>query len=95
MSKLQPINGVLASSASREQLNHGRHVIDFLRFGKPAFMISMALVFLSVIVVFTKGFNLGLDFTGGTSVEVTVQKNVELDQIRDVFTSAGYNQPIV
>lgn len=95
MSKFQPANETLTTSATREQLNYGRRVIDFLRFGKPAFAVSMVLVVLSVVIVFTKGFNLGLDFTGGTSVEITVNKNVELDQVRDAFESAGYHQPVV
>lgn len=77
------------------ELNHGRRVLDFLRFGFIAFVISMLLVVASVIVIFTKGFNLGQDFTGGTTVEITVTKSVNLDEIRNSLREAGYHEPVV
>lgn len=95
LSKQQSNNDNHAAITTPEQLNHGRRVFDFLRFGKLAFVISMLLVVLSLVIVFTKGFNLGLDFTGGTSVEITLNKVVELDQIREVLDEAGYHQSVV
>ncbi|MDF7670137.1 protein translocase subunit SecF [Orbaceae bacterium ESL0721] len=77
------------------ELNHGRRVIDFLRFGFIAFIISMVLVVLSFVSMFTKGFNLGQDFTGGTTVELTVTKAVNLDDIRESLRAEGYHEPIV
>lgn len=80
---------------SVESLNHGRRVIDFLRFGFIAFVISMILVVISIVVIFTKGFNLGQDFTGGTTVEVTLSKSLDLEMIRGSLKQAGYGEPIV
>lgn len=80
---------------SVESLNHGRRVIDFLRFGFIAFVISMVLVVVSIVVIFVKGFNLGQDFTGGTTVEVTLSKSIDLETIRDSLKQAGYGEPIV
>ncbi len=77
------------------ELNHGRRVLDFLKFGFIAFVISMLLVVASIIVIFTKGFNLGQDFTGGTTVEITVTKSVNLDEIRNSLREAGYHEPVV
>ncbi|OCG16447.1 protein translocase subunit SecF [Gilliamella apicola] len=77
------------------ELNHGRRVLDFLKFGFVAFVISMLLVVASFVVIFVKGFNLGQDFTGGTTVELTVTKNVNLDDIRNSLRDAGYHEPIV
>lgn len=77
------------------ELNHGRNVLDFLRFGFVAFVISMILVVASFAVIFVKGFNLGQDFTGGTTVEITVTKQVNLDDIRESLRVAGYHEPIV
>ncbi len=77
------------------ELNHGRNVLDFLRFGFVAFVISMILVVASFVVIFVKGFNLGQDFTGGTTVEITVTKQVNLDDIRESLRVAGYHEPIV
>lgn len=78
-----------------EQLNHGRRVYDFLRWGKLTFIVSMVLVVASIVIVSMKGFNLGLDFTGGTSVEITLSQPVELDHIRRSLQEAGYHEPIV
>jgi len=78
-----------------ESLNHGRRVIDFLRFGFIAFVISMLLVVASIVVILIKGFNLGQDFTGGTTIEITLSKSVALDDIRTSLKQAGYGEPIV
>lgn len=78
-----------------ESLNHGRRVIDFLRFGFIAFAISMLLVVGSIVVIFVKGFNLGQDFTGGTTIEITLSKAVEIDDIRASLKQVGYGEPVV
>ncbi|MBC9129710.1 protein translocase subunit SecF [Frischella sp. Ac48] len=82
-------------STNVESLNHGRRVIDFLRFGFIAFAISMLLVVGSIVVVLVKGFNLGQDFSGGTTIEITLSKRVDLDDIRASLKQAGYGEPIV
>lgn len=78
-----------------EALNHGRRVIDFLKYGFIAFTLSMILVVASIVVVLVKGFNLGQDFTGGTTIEITLSKVIELDDIRSSLKQAGYGEPIV
>lgn len=77
------------------ELNHGRRVLDFLKFGFVAFVISMLLVVASFVIIFVKGFNLGQDFTGGTTVEITVTKDVNLDDLRNSLRNEGYHEPIV
>ena len=77
------------------ELNHGRRVLDFLKFGFVAFVISMLLVVASFVIIFVKGFNLGQDFTGGTTVEITVTKDVNLDELRNSLRNAGYHEPVV
>lgn len=77
------------------ELNHGRRVLDFLKFGFVAFVISMLLVVASFVIIFVKGFNLGQDFTGGTTVEIIVTKDVNLDDLRNSLRNAGYHEPIV
>ena len=77
------------------ELNHGRRVLDFLKFGFVAFVISMLLVVASFVIIFAKGFNLGQDFTGGTTVEITVTKDVNLDDLRNSLRNAGYHEPVV
>lgn len=88
-------NNNLDADVSVESLNHGRRVINFLRFGFIAFIISMILVVASIVVIFTRGFNLGQDFTGGTTIEITLSKQISLDDIRASLKQAGYGEPIV
>ena len=49
------------------------------------FVISSILVIISLISIFTKGFNFGIDYTGGTIVEVVFDQPVEVSQVRDVL----------
>lgn len=83
------------STVSIESLNNGHRVFDFLRFGLVAFVISMVLVVGSIVVMFVKGFNLGQDFTGGTTVEVTITQRVNIDTIRQTLSESGYVEPMV
>lgn len=55
----------------------------------------MLLVVASIVVIMVKGFNLGPDFTGGNTVEITLSQQVNLDDIRDRLRSAGYHEPVV
>lgn len=47
------------------------------------FTISSILVIISLISIFTKGFNFGIDYTGGTIVEVQFTQDVEVAQVRE------------
>ena len=63
--------------------------IDFLKYRK-AYYIFFALVLLGgVICFFTKGFNMGIDFTGGTMVQVKFDAPVEMSAIREALTATG------
>jgi len=91
----QSKNKQIQPSLTAEELNYGRRVFNFLRFGKSVFIILILLVILSIIVVVTKGFNLGLDFTGGTSVEVSFNKAIGLNQVRAVIEKFGCRESVV
>ena len=63
--------------------------IDFLKYRK-AYYIFFALVLLGgVICFFTKGFNMGIDFTGGTMVQVKFDAPVEMSAIREALSATG------
>lgn len=61
--------------------------INFMRPRKIASAISIILVFVSVISLTFKGLNAGLDFTGGTLIEIKMTQSVNLEEIRDVLSS--------
>ena len=64
--------------------------INFMRFRKFAITISLILFVGSIGSIFTKGLSLGLDFSGGTLVEIQYQDSVDLQEIRGVLSENGY-----
>jgi len=69
-----------------------RKVIDFIGWAKPAAIFSILLTIAAVAVLAVKGLNFGLDFTGGTLVEIGYEEAVPLDKIRNTLTAAGYER---
>ncbi len=59
--------------------------IDFMKLKKVGYISSTVLVLLSIAVIFIKGFNLGLDFTGGTAIQVKFEKKVTPGDIRSAL----------
>ncbi len=53
-------------------------------------IMSTILVLGSLVSLGTKGLNLGLDFTGGTVIELQFQQAADLDKVRQQLTAAGF-----
>ena len=60
--------------------------IPFMKYSKRFGLLSLTLVILSLILIFTKGFNYGLDFAGGTLVQVHYDKKAPIDKVRKAIT---------
>ncbi|HMY01352.1 MAG TPA: protein translocase subunit SecF, partial [Agitococcus sp.] len=58
-------------------------------------IFSFLVVLIGVISIFTKGLNLGLDFTGGTSVELAYAKPVEQMAVQEALEKAGIKDTVV
>lgn len=65
-------------------------IIDFMSKRRLAAVISALLIVVSLGSLATKGLNLGLDFTGGTLVELQFDQPPELQGVRETVTAAGY-----
>ena len=63
---------------------------QFMKYRKIAGITSIAIFILSVFSLSFRGLTLGLDFSGGTLVEVTYETPVELESIRNTLISNGY-----
>ena len=64
--------------------------INFMRFRKIAITVSLILFVGSIGSIFMKGLSLGLDFSGGTLVEIQYEDSVDLQDIRAVLSENGY-----
>lgn len=69
--------------------------IPFMRQRKWAFLFSAIIFISSIISIAVYGLNLGLDFTGGTEVEVTFPKTVNTNQIRQNLAQQGFSEAVV
>jgi len=72
-----------------------KKTINFMGVRNIAFAITVLLTILALFSMFHKGLNYGLDFTGGTQIELTYQKTADLDLVRTELTKAGYKEAIV
>lgn len=68
---------------------------DFMGKRKLAVIISLILIIISIAAIVARGLNLGIDFTGGTLVEVGYSESVELESVRQALTTSGYGDAIV
>ncbi len=70
-------------------------VINFLGLARMAGIISIILVIVGIGALLTRGLNFGLDFTGGTQVEVGYEQAPDLNEVRAALEQAGYNNAVV
>lgn len=76
--------------ATKEKYN-----IDFLGMRKLAMGFSLLFVIISIASLAIRGLSFGIDFTGGTLVEVSYQNTVEIEEVRNTLSEAGFNDAIV
>lgn len=69
--------------------------IQFMRFKIPALVLSAILIVASIGLMATKGLNWGLDFTGGTVIEVGYERDADLSAVRAVLAEAGFPDAVV
>ena len=65
--------------------------IPFMSYRKIASIASLTLLVLSILSLGFRGLNLGLDFSGGTLIEVSYSEAADLDEIRDLMTNNGFD----
>lgn len=54
---------------------------------RKAYLFSAAAIITSIVIFFTIGLNFGVDFIGGTSIEVRFEQPVPLDKVRSIVSS--------
>ncbi len=69
--------------------------IDFMGKRRLALVFSSAAMVVAVIAIMLRGLNLGIDFTGGTLIEVNYRQDVDIAQVRKVLAEAGFENASV
>ena len=69
--------------------------INFMGVRNIAFGVTVLLTVLALFSMFHKGMNYGLDFTGGTLIELTYEKPADLTKVRNELASAGFHDAVV
>lgn len=64
--------------------------IPFMSWRRISIGISALLIVASLTLVFTRGFNLALDFTGGTLVEVQSEQVLDTGKVREALVAGGF-----
>jgi len=64
-------------------------IYGFMQSRLPFLGLSSLLIVVSLVLLFTKGLNFGIDFTGGTVIQVQYQKEAPVNQIRDLLNKTN------
>ena len=69
--------------------------LNFMGVRKVAAAFSIALILISIGSLIFQGLKLGLDFTGGTLIEVAYEQTADIADIRKTLQTAGYEDVVV
>lgn len=69
--------------------------IDFLGHRGLAGIMSAVLIVIGIVSLGVRGLAFGIDFTGGTLVEVAYEESVEASSVRDLIANAGFESALV
>ncbi|KPC53529.1 preprotein translocase subunit SecF [Amantichitinum ursilacus] len=74
---------------------HVKRDIPFMSYGKLTTAISLVTFLVAVVFLGYKGLNFGVEFTGGTVMELQYGQSADLNQIRDSVSAMKYGDPQV
>ena len=69
--------------------------INFMGVRNVAFGVTVLLTVLALFSWFHKGLNYGLDFTGGTLIELTYERPADVTKVREQLATSGYHEAVV
>lgn len=75
--------------------NKSPKVIPFMAQRKFSAVFSIVVLLMSIASLLTQGLVLGLDFTGGTQVEIAYPEPVATTEVRQQLVEAGFDNPVV
>ncbi|NOZ91155.1 MAG: protein translocase subunit SecF [Epsilonproteobacteria bacterium] len=69
-----------------EVFKHNQPIIGFMKNAKKFAMLSLTLVILSLGLLMTKGLNYGIDFAGGTVIQVKYEGDAPIKKVREILS---------
>ncbi|MCQ4346160.1 protein translocase subunit SecF [Pseudomonas stutzeri] len=72
-----------------------KRVINFMGIRHVAFALTVLLTLASLASLAVKGLNFGLDFTGGTLIELSYEQPAQLERVRGQLREVGYGDAVV
>ncbi|EQM67849.1 protein translocase subunit SecF [Pseudomonas solani] len=72
-----------------------KSTIRFMAIRNLAFAVTVVISLVGIGALFMKGLNFGLDFTGGTLIELSYEKPANLELIKEELGQAGYRDAVV
>ncbi|CAM3076178.1 protein translocase subunit SecF [Vibrio rarus] len=77
------------------QIMKAGKTLDFMRWSKGAVVFSLLMIAASIYTISTNWLNWGLDFTGGTLIEVGFEHPANLEEIRSALDAKGFGDATV
>jgi len=70
-------------------------IYDFMSKRFAFLGLSSFLIIASIVLLLTKGLNFGIDFVGGTIVQVKYEQTAPINQLRDIFKETKYSNAVI
>ncbi|HCL90098.1 MAG TPA: protein translocase subunit SecF [Candidatus Atribacteria bacterium] len=73
----------------------GKKKFDFIKNRKMAYIISVVIILVGLISIIFQGFNLGIDFAGGSLLQIKFDKSVSTTEVRNVLSEFNLSQSTI
>ena len=73
----------------------GKKKFDFIKNRRMVYIISAVIILVGLISIVFQGFNLGIDFAGGTLIQIRFDKSVSTTEVRNVLSEFNLSQSTI
>jgi len=73
----------------------GKKKFDFIKNRRIAYTISAVIILIGLISIIFQGFNLGIDFAGGTLIQIRFNESVSTIEVRNVLSEFNLSQSTI